>query len=74
MRNDWRRKALGLPATETITEKAVRAAYWRLVGESVLRQGREIDVAQLRAAKQELLFELGVRVPRTRLGAKIKSP
>jgi hypothetical protein len=56
---DWRRRALELPTTGPISEAAVRAAYWRLVG-------RCDDRERLKAAKRELLHELGVRTPARR--------
>ena len=61
MLSDWRRKVLGLPATGPLSEQAVRAAYWRLVG---ARDGADLERAQ--AAKRGLLFDLGVRPPAPR--------
>ena len=58
MEADWRRQALQLPSVGEISQQAVRAAYWRLLG-----AGGEIDKARIRQAKQQLLFELGQRVP-----------
>ena len=62
MQPDWRRKTLGLPATEPLSEEAVRAAYWRLVG----ARAPGFDIERAQAAKRELLFDLGVRTPRAR--------
>jgi hypothetical protein len=61
---DWRRKILGLPLTGALSERAVRAAYWRVIGsmrDHVDRQSSELS--DLRTAKRELLFDLGVRIP-----------
>ena len=62
---DWRRQVLQLPSTGALTEQAVRAAYWRLIGAQ--RSGSVgLDVERIRAAKQGLLFELGLRLPSNR--------
>jgi hypothetical protein len=61
---DWRRKLLELPVAESLSEEAVRAAYWRAIGR--MRGGdvrQSSDVRLLQTAKRELLFELGVRIP-----------
>jgi hypothetical protein len=62
MRADWRRQALQLPSVGDISEAAVRAAYWSLVGANVATMAA-FDKDRLREAKRQLLFELGVRVP-----------
>jgi hypothetical protein len=62
MRADWRRQALQLPSVGDISEAAVRAAYWSLVGARVATKSA-LDKERLREAKRQLLFELGVRVP-----------
>jgi hypothetical protein len=62
MRADWRRQALQLPSVGDITEAAVRAAYWSLVGASFATEAA-FDKQRLREAKRQLLFELGVRIP-----------
>ncbi len=61
MRVDWRRRILQLPSVGEVTAQAVRAAYWRQVGETV-----GADKERLMDAKRELLFELGVRIPPSR--------
>ena len=61
MRTDWRRRALQLPSVGALSAEAVRAAYWRRVGEMA-----GADRERLKDAKRELLFELGVRVPASR--------
>ena len=61
MRTDWRRQALQLPSVGALSAEAVRAAYWRRVGEAA-----GADRERLKDAKRELLFELGVRVPAAR--------
>jgi hypothetical protein len=62
MRADWRRQALQLPSVGDLSEAAVRAAYWSLVGASVATKS-VLDKERLRLAKRQLLFELGVRLP-----------
>ncbi len=64
MTTDWRRKIMDLPLAGALSEAAVRSAYWRAIG----RMGdqfaqRAYDLRLLQAAKRELLFELGVRLP-----------
>jgi hypothetical protein len=64
---DWRRKILGLPLTGALSERAVRAAYWRIVGSMRNRDDRQSSVlSDLQTAKRELLFNLGVRIPRAK--------
>ena len=65
MRADWRRQTLQLSSVGEITEAAVRAAYWSLVGASVATEA-VVDKERLREAKRQLLFELGVRLPTSR--------
>jgi len=65
MDSDWRRKVLKLTATGPLSKDAVRAAYWRLIGERSSAEAA-VDLERIRAAKQQLLFELGVRIPSAR--------
>jgi hypothetical protein len=61
---DWRLKKLGLPLTGALSERAVRAAYWRVIGGMRNHDERQpSEMSDLRIAKRELLFDLGVRVP-----------
>jgi hypothetical protein len=61
---DWRRKILGLPLAGPLSEGAVRAAYWRVIGSLRNRDERQSsELTDLRTAKRELLFDLGVRIP-----------
>jgi hypothetical protein len=62
MQADWRRQVLQLPSVGKLTEAAVRAAYWRLVGARAATEPAE-RADRLREAKRQLLFELGVRIP-----------
>ena len=59
---DWRRQILNLPAAGDLSQAAVRAAYWRLLGVKA-SSGQTLDRQRLREAKQQLLFEAGLRVP-----------
>ena len=68
MRTDWRRQALQLPSLGALSAEAVRAAYWRRVGETA-----GADRERLKDAKRELLFELGVRVPASRKARPFQS-
>jgi hypothetical protein len=61
MSPDWRRQILQLPSVCDLSAQAVRAAYWRL-----MRGDAHVDKHRLHAAKQTLLFELGVRIPSRR--------
>ncbi len=67
MKSDPRRALLELPQLGAISEGAIRAAYWRIVGRAGLARdcgGRDLGI--LREAKRALLFEAGVRLPTKR--------
>ena len=69
MKSDPRRALLGLPQHGAISEHAIRAAYWRIVGRaSSAPGGGAFDMVALREAKRALLFEAGVRLPANRRG------
>jgi hypothetical protein len=62
VRSDWRRRILQLPPFGDLSQGAVRAAYWRLLAAKAAT-GQTLDRERLRVAKQQLLFEAGLRVP-----------
>ena len=64
MKSDPRRALLELPQLGAISEDAIRAAYWRIVGRAGFARDRGArDLSMLREAKRALLFEAGVRLP-----------
>jgi hypothetical protein len=61
---DWRRAALELPQFGQINAEAIRAAYWRMVRQTLpAKGGGRIDFDTIRKAKRELLLEAGLRIP-----------
>ncbi len=72
MKPDSRRALLGLPQHGAISEDAIRAAYWRIVGRAKTARGDgAFDMEELRKAKRALLFEVGVRLPANRRGPSL---
>ena len=62
MKTDPRRALLGLPQLGAVGEDAIRAAYWRKIGQA--KPGD--DLAALQEAKRSLLHDAGVRTPSRR--------
>ncbi len=71
MKPDSRRALLGLPQHGAISEDAIRAAYWRIVGRAKTARVGALDMEELREAKRALLFEVGVRLPASRRGPSL---
>ena len=68
---DPRRALLKLPQHGLITPEAIRAAYWRIVmHDHPSKGGSASDFDKVRRAKQELLAEVGVRIPPARRGKR----